>query len=741
LHPETVLIGGGVRFNPDVPSPESFNHVITRVEVDGEPIWLDATTEVAPYRALLFNLRDKNALVIPEQGAITIERTPASLPFAAIDKMDAVGALDETGISNSRIVITMRGDSEIIARNAFHQAPAGEYDELAQKFSFGIGYAGTTSNAEISRPEDTAEPFRLSYDYKREKAGDWEHHRIIAQLLPVTLPRIGDQDPPTRFIELGPPHTERSTSAMKLPRGWYATLPDAKHLKSPWATFDESYRFENGTVYGRRELVILAKTVPRLDWRDYKKFSDQADFGSEPFIQLTPAQGGFVPSMPTPIASSPSPSPSPSVSSLPGANDLSVTKLISAGHASIQHREFETARSQLDQARAINPEESLLWVSYGYLEFQQGNFFAAINDYNKELTLHPENYGTYSPLASAQNYLGQEAEAERTLRRWEAAQPDSTEPVLALGSLLIEANRPLEAVGVVEESISHLPEMRQGDEQLQLLLGRSQLEAGMKEKGEATLVALLKRTSSPSMMNDSAYQLAKAGLDLPLIESKTREAIESATSESRNWVLPDYHEGYLAKTRQLAGSWDTLGWILFRQGKIKDAETWIRPVWNSRQSTEIGSHMAAIEEAEGNQTEALRDLNLALAAFPVYQRPGVRRKPSATQKALLDQIDGLHKAGIQEPDEDSDSALQQMRTVSLGSSGTLSGKTEYRLLLNHGTVIDLQKLSGDDVPALRERVKAAKLPALWPTGSEAQLVFNATVQCVAGGLCQLIFEP
>jgi tetratricopeptide (TPR) repeat protein len=737
LHPETVLIGGGVRFNPDVPSPESFNHVITRVEVDGKPIWLDATTEVAPYRALLFELRDKSALVIPEQGAITVERTPVDLPFAAIDKMDSVGTLDETGISNSHIVLVMRGDSEIIIRNAFHEVPAGQYDQLAQKFSFGIGYGGTTSNADISRPEDTAEPFRLSYDYKREKAGDWDHHRTVAQLMPASLPRISDQDPPTHFIELGAPRTELSTSAMKLPHGWRATLPDAKHVKSPWATFDESYRFENGTVYGRRELVVLAKNVPRVDWKEYKRFSDQADFGNEPFIQLTPAFDSFVPSMPALSASN----VSPPILSVPSSNNPSAAKLIAASRTSIQHRDFETARSQLDQARADNPEQILLWVNYGYLEFQQGNFSAAINDYNKELALHPENYGTYSSLASAQNLLGQEVDAEHTLRRWAAAQPDSTAPIVALNSLLIEADRPLEAISAVEESISHLPEMRQGDEQLQFLLGRSQLAAGMKEKGEATLVALLNRTSSPNIMNDSAYQLAKAGLDLTLIESKTREAIESATSESRDWGLPDNRQGYLTKTQQLIASWDTLGWILFREGKIDEADTWIRPVWISRQSPEIGSHMAAIEEAKGNQVEALHDLNLALAAFPVYQRPGIRKKPSATQKALLDHIDALHKAGIQEPDEDSDAALQQLRTVSLGSSGALSGRTLYRLLLSHGTVIDLEKLSGDDVPEMRERVKSARLSALWPTGSEAQLVLNATAQCVAGGLCQLILEP
>ena len=736
LHPEAVLIGAGVRFNQDVPSPDSFNHLITRVTVDGKPVWLDATTEVAPYSALLVGLRDKSALVIPEQGATTIERTPAQLPFAAIDKMDAVGTLDEAGVSNSRLVMTMRGDSEILVRSAFHQSAAGQYDELTQKISFGIGYGGTTSHAEISRPEDTTEPFRLSYDYKREKAGDWDNHRTVAQLMPINMPRISDQDPPTHSIELGAPRTELSTSAMKLPSGWYATLPAAKHAKSPWATFGESYRFEDGTLYARRELVILTERVPQSEWRAYKKFADEADFGNDPYVQLTPALGVAVPSK----SSKPAPNQNSVVDIVRSGSNPAAAKLISAARTSIQHREFEAARSQLDQARALNPEQIYLWGNYGYLDYQQGNFVAAINDYNKELLLHPDNYGTYRSLASAQNILGQEKDAELTLHHWAMAQPDSTAPIFALNSLLLEADRPSEAVTVAEEAIRHLPDMRKGDQQLQFMLGRSQLAAGMKQKGEATLVALLNQTSDPGMMNDAAYELAKAGLDLALIESKTKEAIDSITSESKSWSLPDNRQSYLMKTHQLIATWDTLGWILFRQGKVKDAESWIRPVWTSRQSAEIGSHMAAIEEAKGNRTEALRDLELALATFPTYQRPGVRRRPSATQKTLLDHIDALHKAGIQAQEEVTDAALKQLRTFSLGTSGTLTSKAEYRLLLSQGEVVDQQMTSGDDSTELHDLVESAKLSSLWPSGSDAQLVVTATVQCQEG-FCTLVLEP
>ena len=88
---DAVLIGAGIRFNPDVPSPASFNHLITLATVGGQPVWLDATTEVAPYRMLVAPIRDHSALAIPETGVARVEKTPAELPFKPFQKMNAVG--------------------------------------------------------------------------------------------------------------------------------------------------------------------------------------------------------------------------------------------------------------------------------------------------------------------------------------------------------------------------------------------------------------------------------------------------------------------------------------------------------------------------------------------------------------------------------------------------------------------------------------------------------------------------
>ncbi len=263
LHPDAVLIGEGVRFNEALPSPGAFNHLITQVAVDGKPVWLDATAETAPYRLLLYPIRDKQALVIPDEGMAHLERTPKDPPFAPFEKMTAVGSLSKDGVSESHIVLTLRGDEEVYVRTVLRQLPPGKYDAFVQALVAGMGYGGTTSHGAFTSLTDTTTPLAISFDYHREKAGDWDNYRIIPQLLPIGLGPVDEKDPPHQSIPLGQLTTNTSTAEMKLPEGWGAELPEAVHEKTAFATYDETYRLDKGTLYTERKVTDPRRARPR----------------------------------------------------------------------------------------------------------------------------------------------------------------------------------------------------------------------------------------------------------------------------------------------------------------------------------------------------------------------------------------------------------------------------------------------------------------------------------------------
>ena len=80
LHADAVLIGAGIRFNHAVPSPAAFNHLITRLTLDGAEVWLDTTAEVGPLaRPHPAHPRSRGALLIASPAAIV--NTPADLPY------------------------------------------------------------------------------------------------------------------------------------------------------------------------------------------------------------------------------------------------------------------------------------------------------------------------------------------------------------------------------------------------------------------------------------------------------------------------------------------------------------------------------------------------------------------------------------------------------------------------------------------------------------------------------------
>jgi tetratricopeptide (TPR) repeat protein len=286
IQSDAVLIGAGIRFNQAVPSPAAFNHLITHLTLGGKPVWLDATAEVAPFGMLTSRIRDKQSLVIPNTAPIAIVRTPLEPLNPNAITFDAVGSLDAAGVSTSHIVLTTHGDNEIAMRAAFRQLQPAQYDQVVQTFSKVIGFTGTTTNPEITKPTDTTQPFKLSFDYKREKAGDWDHLKTIPQVMIVVLPRVTDIDPPVHAIQLGIPRTDDSTSSMKLPEGWAAILPHEVHAKCAYGTYDMTYRLEGNTLYAERRLVILQKNVPVSDWKTYKDWVDKVKPGMEPYIQL-----------------------------------------------------------------------------------------------------------------------------------------------------------------------------------------------------------------------------------------------------------------------------------------------------------------------------------------------------------------------------------------------------------------------------------------------------------------------
>ncbi|HEV2619471.1 MAG TPA: DUF3857 and transglutaminase domain-containing protein, partial [Acidobacteriaceae bacterium] len=298
IHADPVLIGAGVRFNSAVPSPASFNHVITRASIGGKEVWLDSTAETGVWGALMKPIRDRDALVVPSSGAAVIAHTPADLPFAQYSLSAVVGSLDTSLTSESTITFTFHSDDELYLRAALRSVSPADYGELIQRMMAGMGYGGTTSDPEIRYLDDPSRPLQLSLHYHRVPEKDWGKNRITAIFQPIVLPYFTADEPPNSTIQLGSPRVETSTVEMQLPDGWSAKLPDAVHVHAPFATLDMTYSLNDHKLLAERSLAVLLPTVNLKDAKKYQDWYDEASPGSYPYILLLPRRAsGILPGL------------------------------------------------------------------------------------------------------------------------------------------------------------------------------------------------------------------------------------------------------------------------------------------------------------------------------------------------------------------------------------------------------------------------------------------------------------
>ena len=711
---DTVLIGAGVPFNEAVPSPGSFNHAINLAHVDGKPVWLDSTPEVAPYRLLMSAIRGKKALVIPAAGEAHIETTPIDPPFPSRIDFKATGTLDDKGTSHSHFVMDLRGEDEVSYRQAVRSVSPAQWDQLMQNISQAMSFAGKVTNTQFSKPDDTTTPFDITYDYQRDKGGDWDNLRILAQLPPAGLGDVDEKDPPVTPIELGEPHVEIDHAEMTLPKGWTANLPPAIHAKAPFASLDVTYKFEKGVLTTDRRVQILKKNIPASDWHAYHQWVADAKITTENYIQLSffASTEGDADLHPT----------------LKGTNTPAAADLVRQASALEQRQDWAGARQKLDQAQQLSPSQPFLWSNYGYLAMQRGDAQAAIADYKLELTINPIETYVSSLLAFAYMRQKQTKDAEATLQTALNLNPGSESTVLYLAAIFTQDGDHPSAEKVLRTGLVAKPDSAN----IKMQLGTTLLHEGKKDEGEALLRDIATSSQDAGQLNNAAYELANASLDLPLAETASRRSLDLLDQATNNG---ETGPNALRRTSLLVAAWDTLGWILFREDKITEAEPWVRASWRNGNSAETGYHLAVILDKENHPTQALAQLELAASG---------ERGPDALNVELLINTERakLRQAGAVLPTKDARLALQDQRTYSLPRGNVTTkgqGWATVELEVTPQATTGFRIVQGDDsLQPLANTVEHLKLDLQLPSESHAKLLRRGVISCHTNTTCQLV---
>jgi len=744
-----ALIGAGIAPVPELPSPAVFNHVITTVNLPSGRIWLDSTPEAAPYQYLSAVIRDQKALIVPPDAPAMLVSTPAVAPYPFSAHFEADSTLDAEGKLTGKVNISYRDDDEVLVRAIARSVAPAQWDNASQYISSTAGFSGATSDTHFSNADSTTSPIGIAYSYTKHPYGDWDNNRILP-LLPATDLAVLDTDnpDPQEDIQLGAPRTLVAISRIRLPDGYHTDPPDPIHVKTAFATFDKTYRFDGSQLVVERTITVLSSKIAKADWKQYQSFTKDISLDSEAWIQLIPPSKAHAvipdPNRPKLNAKPGSPSaPStpakdalPAIAKTPDAaipdspGNPSVTDLMQTADDRLHAGDIEGAKEALDKVKAKNPNQENLWAAYGFIAGMERNLDDAKADFRKELAAHPDNARVVIALASEEAETSDTVGARQTLQHYLDRHPENLQLSLYLAGLQTNAQDYASALKTLETAAEQNPD----DKIVRLQESEALRRLHRNDEAAAAARSVLDGADDPEILNDGAYALGETGVDLPLAEEYSRKSIATLEEKSASISTAEVNSKSFAEANLLIASWDTLGWILYREEKLTDAQPLISAAWRASLHAEVGDHLAQIDEAQGKKDDAATTYALAAAAIDRNVAPDVRVH-------INESIARLKAAGAK-PGPAGAIALQEMRTYKIEKPTGVSGWGTFRLEITTAGVIESQQMSGEKgIAGIKASVDKMKFPELLPPDSKAHLLRSGVVSCSAGPTCEVVLVP
>jgi TonB family protein len=733
----TVLINTQADVDPDVPTPQQFDHAILVASVNGHDVWLDSTLGVGPYAYLLPQLRAKNALVVASEGFSEIRETPATLLNPRLYRISVEGnkAADKIDMLLS---FDIQGDDlEVMFRAALLRVPAAT---LAQSMNQGARSVGggdaTFSDVKASDPFDIQNPFHLEAHLSGMVAKSSAPAPNAATEIPTLaglpadsewlsyiLPNAPQGSDAKEAVLLGGPKEMflhvKATSSSATP------IISAKpiHITTDFAEYEISESLNGDTRTTDIHLGLKIRELPAGRAAEY------ADFRTKVIDSFRNASADkpAVAVAPVPV---PAPNPAPSASKLPSTpasselkpvydnalkalnsgNPSSAAELLEVvvardpnfkgawndlGRAYTNLREYDKAIPALRTAIEKDPGDPYAYNNLGLVFLRQKRYDDAIPQFQRQIKITSNDRYAHANLGIAYLQTRKFAEAARELDRAAAISPQ--------------------------------------DAAVQINLGRAYAGSAQPEKATQAFDRAVTLTPLPAMFNDAAFFMADNNLALDRAETYAKSAVRPVEDEIGNVSVDRAVPRDLANVASLAAFWDTMGWVKFRQDDSASAEKYLLAAWQLSDSGVMGDHLGQVYEKEGRRANAIRTYELALATS---------RAPAETRERLAALLGGDQT--IDSVVESVRPTLPARRTARIANPQRKDGSAQLMILIsrapNSSTV---RFISGDDsLRSMSNKIGSARFPDLFPDDTAQKILRRGQLSCShLSGTCSLVFTP
>jgi len=701
MHPSSVLINSSRKLDPEIPSPSQFDHVITLLPLGKEEVWMDTTTEVAPFRLLSFNIRKKQGLVIPVDGTPHLEETPADPPMPNQQVQTIDGTINQLGKLNARVSYVVRGDTELLMRIIFRRVPSSQWEHLVENINAMGGLDGEITNLKVGDPAATREAFQFSYDIAKTNFLDWSKKKSDVDL-PLSQFNLADPDeddtgPDAEPIKFGPPGEFTYRVKLVLPAKYTAHTPLPFAMKRDYGEYHASYALEGSVFTAERSMVMRERELPADRAGDYLSFRRAvlSDLGQHLAVENLAAG-----------AATPPP-------------DMKADDLNERARAAMGNGDFTLAIQLLKRAVDVEPKNKYAWNNLGlaYLALRQGD--NAVAAFKKALDVNPYDEFAYNNLGRAYWQDRKYDDAVTAFHQQLENNPLDKFAHANLGAMYAEWHKYDLAAPELEKAASLTP----NDAGLQVSLGDAYLNLGQDDKALAAFDRAIEISATPLVWNNIAYQLSLKNTHLDKAQQYAESAVAATSAGLRNLSLEQLNQRDLALVPSLVAYWDTLGWVFYAEGKLDKAEKYVAAAWGLGNHGEVGDHLGQIYEKRGEKEKAISTYALAMN--------GLRPIPE-TRGRLSGLVGGADKvdAVVQKHRDD----LQQMRTTQLKDPPPLTGNADFWVLLgtskNGATVESVKFVSGEEkLRSLEEALQHLKFNVNFPDDTPAKILRRGNLSC------------
>lgn len=704
-----VLISSYRELDPDIPSPAQFNHEITAVELGSELTWLDTTAEVAPYGLILYQLRNKQALLAAVGKLGTVHRTPATSPVKNQISIKLDGKFTQTGAFDSTVEIAAQGDRDVPLRSVFRNLSQADWTDVLKRISSVWGLEGDVSDIHLDSVEDTSKPFHLVYHYHKDNYFSVPNSGVSFRVLPpMRIRHVPPADPkkPMKPLKVGPAGEEVYRARIQFPSNYTIQLAPRAAMSRDYGTYSVSYELNKNVLEAERKVTLNANELPASRRSDYESFENAT--ADEVQQQLTAT---IKPASATAVAEAAKVTGTPE-------------ELRKAGISAMQRQDFSSAADLLKRSLDGDPNQKDAWGDLGRAYASLGQHNEAIGAFRKQIEADAFSKSANQDLALELQQTGKPDEAVAAYRRQLEITPFNKLTHKSLGLLLAERDQDAEATKELETADSLPPD----DPQVKVALARLYAKAGEKTKSEALLKSV---TGVASGTGTDIYASAlRDDIDPNATWQEARKTLDDIGDQFDSGEFdrpgpPAFHAMDL-----VALAWARTGWAKFLQGDYLEAMGFLQSSWMLGQSGTVQDRLARVLEKEGQNQAARHALALACAAGgadAVQSRERLTKLAGADADKLI---------------ADASTELVKTRTVKLGGAPVAGASAQFALMFEASSKPQrVEWLEGaPEMRKLTDLIRDKEYPVRFPEISSVKIVRKATVTCENSG-CTLVLLP